>query len=299
MKEGGKLKRIWMNRKYIIKKTTECVCSLYAFLGFISLFVSFGECFPDDMEMHIKIVISILILIGIWILLLLCVSAYCINIKRVVIIHANNGYNLYVQYGELFDKNEVDSPNERRNIVIPVNRCFDTIVDNKIVSERTLHGIAFKKLYEQSKFTEKSLNAAIENLLKNQKYDLLNNESKSLGNHKRYAVGTAIDLPIDSNEHYILWALSTFDENLKAHTSMQDYALAVQKLIEACNNESEGFSIVMPLVGAGLSRTNRNQNEILRYLISAFEINKELLNCDVHIIVREDLKNEIAIMDLK
>lgn len=86
---------------------------------------------------------------------------------------------------------------------------------------------------------------------------------------------------------------------LKAQTSMQDYALAVQKLIEACNSESEGFPILIPLVGTGLSRTKKDQKDVLSYLVQAFKLNKSELNCDIHIIVRETIKSDIPIMNLK
>ena len=159
--------------------------------------------------------------------------------------------------------------------------------------------IAFKKLYASGKYTEETLALSIEKLLEKIEYENLSANEKPEGNRKRYPVGTVIDLPGNENEHYFLWALSTFDSNLKAHTSMQEYALAVQRLIESCNTESEGFSIVLPLVGTGLSRTKRDQQDVLQYLINAFRVNKDEINCDIHIVVHEDVKNEIAIMSIK
>lgn len=138
----------------------------------------------------------------------------------------------------------------------------------------------------------------IQNLLKNHEFESIDETKKLYGNRQRYPVGTAIDLPINDKVHYILWTLSTFNGNLKAHTSTQDYVLAVQNLIESCNLESKGFSIVIPLVGTGLSRTNKNQNDILEYLIKTFKLNQEKLNCDIHIIIREDLRDEISIKDI-
>ena len=172
-------------------------------------------------------------------------------------------------------------------------------MDNHIVSEQTLHGIVFKNLYTSGKYTEETLALLIENLLMKIEYENLSEQEKPVGNRKRYPVGTVIDLPGNENEHYFLWALSTFDSNLKAHTSMQEYVLAVQRLIESCNTESEGFSIVLPLVGTGLSRTKRNQQDVLQYLINAFRLNKDEINCDIHIIVRRDIKNEIPITNIK
>ena len=81
--------------------------------------------------------------------------------------------------------------------------------------------IAFKKLYASGKYTEETLALSIEKLLEKIEYENLSANEKPEGNRKRYPVGTVIDLPGNENEHYFLWALSTFDSNLKAHTSMQ------------------------------------------------------------------------------
>ena len=121
---------------------------------------------------------------------------------------------------------------------------------------------------------------------------------KPRGNTKRFPVGTVVALPGCEDEYYLLWALSTFDSNLKAHTSMQEYALAVQKLIEACNAESEGFPVIIPLVGTGLPRTKKDQQDILSYLVSMFKVNRSEINSDIHIVIREDMKNEIPIMNI-
>ena len=248
------MRSIWINKNYIAKIASTVTGGIYAFIGFIGMLVTHDEIISDKMSILVRSIISISVLTGIWCCCFIIVSVILMNKKRFKVLSANNGHALYLQYGDIFNANEVREPSKRRNIVIPVNRCFDTHVDNHIVSEQTLHGIAFKKLYASG------------------------------GNE---------------NEHYFLWALSTFDSNLKAHTSMQEYALAVQRLIESCNTESEGFSIVLPLVGTGLSRTKRDQQDVLQYLINAFRVNKDQINCDIHIVVHEDVKNEIAIMSIK
>ena len=284
------MKQIWMNKGYIAKITSAIIGGLYAFLGFIGTLVPLDELLPSSLSIWIRVVISISILLVVWIICFIGVGKFLSNKKRFEVIVANNGYKLYLQYGDLFDKNEVINPNERRNIVIPVNRCFDTIVDNHLISERTLHGMAFKRLYSKNLYTEESLNSEIQKLLKNKEFENISEEDKPKGNRKRYSIGTVVDLSGDSKEHYLLWGLSTFDSNLKAHTSVEEYALAVQRLIQACNEESEGFPIVLPLVGTGLSRTKKGQHDVLTYLLNAFRLNKSEINCDIHIVIHEDIK---------
>lgn len=279
------MQSIWINKRYIARIASTITGGIYAFLGFIGMLVPLDEILSDKMSIWIRSIISISILIVIWGCCFAAISVIITHKNRFKVISGNNGHALYLQYGDIFDANQVMESNSRRNIVIPVNRCFDTCVDNHIVSEKTLHGIAFKKLYASNKYTEETLAQSIKKLLANVEHENLTKQEKPEGNRKRYPVGTVIDLPGHKNEHFFLWALSTFDSNLKAHTSMQEYTLAIQKLIESCNEESEGFPVVLPLVGAGLSRTNKDQQDILQYLINAFRLNKDKINCDIHIVV--------------
>lgn len=289
----------WINKEYIAKIASTITGGFYAFLGFIGTLVPLDEILSDKMSIWIRGLLSAAILVGIWCFFFAAVSIYMTRKNRFKVLSANNGHALYLQYGNIFDANEVIDSSQRRNIVVPVNRCFDTHVDNHIVSAQTVHGATFNSLYASGKYTEESLSMTIGKLLKNTSYESLSEEEKPEGNRRRYPVGTVVDLPGYGTEHFFLWALSTFDSNLKAHTSMQEYALAVQKLIESCNEESEGFPVVLPLVGTGLSRTKKNQQDVLKYLINAFRINKDEINCDIHIVVRDDMKNEIAIMNIK
>ena len=289
------MKRIWINKGYISKIATTLVGTMYAFLGFIGTFVSLDEIFPVELQMWKKTLISLCILLGLWVVCFLIVAIVILNKKRFLVTTFNNGNAIYLQYGDLFSVNEVFDSDERRNIVIPVNRCFDTIVDNRVISEKTLHGMMLKKMYSTGMYSQAALNQQIQEQLKNIKYEVLSDQDKPEGNKKRFPVGTVVDLPGNGNEHYLLWALSTFDNNLKAHTTTQDYVLAVQRLIEACNTESEGYPVLLPLVGTGLSRTKKEQEDVLAYILNAFKLNRCEINCNIHIIVRENLKKEISI----
>ena len=85
---------------------------------------------------------------------------------------------------------------------------------------------------------------------------------------------------------------------MTASTTMQEFTIAVQKLIEACYEKSAGFPVVMPLVGTGLSRTKTDQQDVLKYLVNAFRLNRAEISCDIHIVVWEDIKEEIAISNI-
>ena len=292
------MKRIWNNKHYIATEAARITGWIYAFAGFIGMLAPLDELLPKTISMGLRVFVSLVIFIGVWIICFIGFSVYFLIKKRVTVFSVNNGHALYLQYGNIFNSKEIVKNNKQRNIVIPVNCCFDTHLNDQIVSEQTLHGMVLKKLYSSGLYTEESLSKLIETQLSKTEYDNLSDCDRPNRKLKRYPIGTIVDLPGVGDEHYFLYALSIFDKNMNAQTTMENYALAVQRLIEACNSESEGFPIVLPLIGTGLSRTKKNECDVLRYLISAFRLNKDEINSDIHIVVRDDLKDNIPILDI-
>ena len=291
-------KVIWCNKGYLAKEATKWTSGLYALLGFIGLFTSYDEIIATEKSIPYRIMIGVAVLAGVWLVFFIVNAFLTIKKERFEIIKSNNGHSLYVQYGNVFNKKEVFTPGKPRNIVIPVNRCFDMHLDNQIVSVETLHGKMLNRLYASKTYTESSLNLLLEEKLKNIEFEQVTMQEKPIGKQKRYPVGTCVKIPGMDKENYLLVALSSFDEEEHARTSMAEYSVALQKMIESCNDESQGYPIVVPIVGAGLSRIKKNQYDILRYMISLFRINKEEINSDIHIIVYEKLKNEISIAEI-
>lgn len=291
---------IILNKKYIAKLATHWTSGLFAFLGLIGTFASLSDLLDSSLSIQCRIGISIGILAGVWILFFIVCSLYVYKKRQIEVVELNNGHHIYVQYGDVFSEDEVLNPQERRNIVIPVNRCFDTLVDNDLVSSSTLHGIAMNRLYRENGFNPNTLGDAINNNLNLQQvsYDNLSTVDKRKGNLKRFPAGTVAEIRISEQCTYFFLGLSKFDKNLKASTSEEEYVLAMMRLLEFCNERSQQFPVVMPLIGAGLSRTKKSEKDILNYIIGLVKMNKELINYDLHIIVRDNGKESIAITDL-
>lgn len=72
----------------------------------------------------------------------------------------------------------------------------------------------------------------------------------------------------------------------------------MQRMIEYCNARSQGFPVVMPLIGAGQSRTGNDERAILEYLIGLLKMNKTLIMSDIHIVVRNSGKETIPITEI-
>lgn len=297
---GENMHRVILNRKYIAKLATHWTSGLFAFLGLIGTFVSLSDVLDSSLSIQCRIGISIGILVGVWLISFTGCALYVYKKRRIEVVELNNGHHIYVQYGDVFSEDEVLKPQERRSIVIPVNRCFDTLVDNDLVSSGTLHGVAMNKLYQENGFNMNTLGDAIKSNLNLQQvpYENLSIADKRKGNLKRFPAGTVAEIKISEQCTYFFLGLSKFDKNLKASTSEEEYVLAMMKLLEFCNERSQQFPVVMPLIGAGLSRTKKSEKDILTYIIGLVKMNKELINCDLHIIVRDNGKESIAITDL-
>lgn len=294
------MRRVILNRKYIAKLATHWTSGFFAFLGLIGTFVSLSDVLDSSLSIQCRIGISIGILVGVWLISFTGCALYVYKKRRIEVVELNNGHHIYVQYGDVFSEDEVLKPQERRSIVIPVNRCFDTLVDNDLVSSSTLHGIAMNKLYQENGFNMNTLGDAIKSNLNLQQvsYENLSIADKRKGNLKRFPAGTVAEIKISEQCTYFFLGLSKFDKNLKASTSEEEYVFAMMKLLQFCNERSQQFPVVMPLIGAGLSRTKKSEKDILTYIIGLVKMNKELINCDLHIIVRDSGKESIAITDL-
>lgn len=295
------MKKAWINKKYITGLACKWTVMLFSLLGFVGTFVSLNDIIPNNWKSRYKMLFSIIIIIIIFLIFWILCAFWFERQKWIEVFEGNNGCHIYVQYGDIFSPNEVRSPNQRRNVIIPVNRCFDTIIDDDLVSSRTLHGIAFRKLYSSGKYNEDSLNTALYTDLNIRQRlvpeDISNNE-KRRGNLKRYSLGTVAEIVGESDCTYFFIALSTFDYNLSAHATQEEYVLTMQRMIEYCYSRSQGFPVVMPLIGAGQSRIGNNEREILEYIIGLFKMNKDLIMSDIHIVVRNSGKDTISITGL-
>lgn len=255
------IQRIKLSLCYIAKTAGKWTATVYAVAGLVSLFVSFEGLFPDNATFWRKFWISLVILAGIW---FMCAVINAIRVGRKSkkkVVDGYNGKNVYVVYDDIFNPEIVN--NSKRYICFAVNRCFDTIVDDKLISSETIHGMAFKNLYEHFGYTPASLDTAIQAAIPdNVSSIILKKEEKPAGNLKRYDVGTYVNLKISDNLNYILLGVSTFDSNLNPHTSLQEYVLAIQKMIESFDKEAQGFPVLLPIIGSGRAHTDLQERDI-------------------------------------
>ena len=295
--------RLEINKSAIWKLASNITGSIFTLWGLVSLFEPLNGIFQDGTSFLCKLTIGILVLFAVFVISLIVAILRVLHSNEVCIGESSTKKSVYVKYGDIYSCDIVEKGyNGKRAIVIPVNRCFDTIIDDHLVSRNTQHGRAFQDLYNRHRFTPEALNEEIQKILNHNtelKYDELTPTEKPDGNLKMYQVGTTVNLQIDDNLSYYLLGLSNFDSHLNAHTSKEDFVLSVQKLIEFCNQNAQGYPVILPLLGSGLSRTNIGLNDILYYLADAFAINKDIINNDFYIVVWKGDKDKVAIKELR
>lgn len=295
-------RRFKLNFGIIIRMSCTWTGAVYAVLGFLAMFSSLESVFEQFgiTTFWCKLLVSVGILAGVFLICFVVAAVVVLRKKQVKVLEGVDGHSIYVVYGNLFDAGVVPSGTKRRNICFAVNRCFDTVVDNKLISEETLHGKAFKGLYDNGSFTPASLDSAIQaSIIQGATSKMLTMKQKPAGNLKRYEVGTGADLEISESLHYFLIGIGKMNENLKNKAENGEYCQAIQKMIEFFDTYSQGYPVLMPIVGAGLTRLGQDPSDLLKYLIQSFVLNKSHISSDVYIVLREEDRDKISIAKLK
>lgn len=248
--------------------------------------------FPDE---GILLFYFGLMLAGIYLILFAYSCWKLLNADSVVVLDAENGHKVYVEYGDLFKDTD-----EEKYIVVTANRCFDTLVDNDLISENTIHGMAVRKICTDG-YTPEQLNCALQKDLQKIQCDkTLSVEEKRKGNLKRYPAGTIAEFkktPGD-NVTYLFLGLSAFNKNLHPEVTDMDFAQSIQSLIEYCRQRSQRFPIYMPIIGTNSLDNKRSEQELLKYIVEVLRFNRHLINTNIHIVVYSGNRENVAIHGL-
>lgn len=186
-----------------------------------------------------------------------------------------------VFFGDLFSAKEI--------IVIPVNEYFDTIVDDKIISSKTLHGIFVKNYFGGN---EADLKKQISNSLNSVEHVKVNS-GRSAGNKKRYPLGTVCQVKKE-DKIFFLVALTKFNENERAEVKNSEYQRVLCDLFSYIEQNSQGRSISIPLIGGGHSGVSLSKQKLLEFLLFSIGLKDNLtLVGGVNIVLHKSIKNEI------
>ncbi|WP_234122562.1 macro domain-containing protein [Clostridium hydrogenum] len=233
--------------------------------------------YPLSSEIIWKEKIEILIVF----ILVNSIIAYIMSLpKSKVTLNSSKKVKTNIFFGDLFQA--------KTNIVIPVNEYFDTLVDNKIITESSVHGSFINSVFGSN---VKELNNIIEKKL--QGIQGVENSSRQVENKIKYPLGTTIVIEYNG-KRYFLVVLSKFDYYNKAYVCNKDYQNVVYSLLQAIHRYSQGQQVNIPLIGAGQSGVKLSKQELLEYLVFSIKMHDDLtVSGGINIILHDSLKEEI------
>ncbi len=230
---------------------------------------------PNEVTMFSKILMIIIII------LFSVAIVIAINyLSKSKIIKLPKGKIINIKIGNILDENDI--------AIIPVNRNFDTIVDDRIISRCSVHGQFIEKYFKDNIV---ELDRQIDESLEGIGFEPV---QRNVGKTKLYPVGTTAIVTSNEKKFYML-ALTTFDESNVSNCSVSDYYLSISRLLEFIDRNSQGYPVCMPIIGGGLSRIRVDEKkDLIETLISMIKVFGFEIPSKISIIVyEEDAKSMI------
>lgn len=283
----------------MIKQSFKLSCkyffSILSLISLLATFINISDIYKsNNLINHIfKVIITFLV---IYFLSFVCTLLYYYFKRRVIYLKYNR-FKVSGTYGNILDYIGAS----KVNLIVPVNSCFDTKIDDSVISTNSLHGKVIKFLYDNNLVSQTELDKKIKRSLREQNISSVNigndvkKGGKSVGNYNRYPIGSTAFVDIgDVRYHFI--ALSIIENNKNAITSDQDYLIVLNAIVDNCFRNSNGNPIYLPLVGSGLSKLNYNHQQQLEFMVKYFMLRRTKLISDVEIVIRKEDRDKIFIL---
>ena len=216
-----------------------------------------------------------------------------------ITIYSKDDVEIEVRYGDLM---KIAFPMKKKKdkiVVIAVNCCFDTVVNQDLIFEGSVHG-HFLKRYVHNESEKAGLEANIKKSLSDFGYKpvRLKRSDKRYGNLDRYPLGSIARINGENRVTFFLLALTEFDKDCKAHCNKHQYVECMLKLFEYYDSHGQGMEMFLYPMGTGMARTGLSKKEALEATLMLTELSKEHLKSKTTIVVDKRCKNEISITDL-
>ncbi|WP_347066327.1 macro domain-containing protein [Flavobacterium sp. WV_118_3] len=250
-------------------------------LSFVLLFNVVPDGYKDYLKLFGYITFSILILIylAIW-----WWANRLTNIEVDV-----DGSKVNIKCGDLFSEQGLK--------VIPFNEYFDTIVDDKIISNSSLNGIYINKFFNNNIAELDSF--IIDN---SDQLNIINNQAD-----RRYG-GKSVKFKLSTifvYDDFILTAFSKFDEHNKATLTMPEYIEFLINFWDRVNRVYAQRTVSVPVFGSGITRIkehkNINDEELLKIMLWTFKLSEMKFKypAKLTIVIHEGKIGQINLFDIK
>lgn len=286
-----------MNIRLIITESLAIAGVAFALVSTLTLFLSWEELEIADVSTRSWIFVGIIVTS-----LFLGVSHVMIFKKYKKIWEKGNN-SVSAIYDDLF-KIGFKNKNKKRIVVIPVNDCFDTIVDEAnaeiqypLVCEDSLHGIWVKRFCKEFKCDYNELSSKIKRNLEIRKIKpsrIYTESEKIRGSRESYDIGTVAQVDAPNGTKYFLLVISTFDSKNNAQSNRKKIRDAVDCLMSYYDIYGENESLYVPLMGTGKSRADLSHQQSLR-LIKSNVLTQSKITGDITIVVYNGDRDKVSI----
>lgn len=200
-----------------------------------------------------------------------------------------DGSTVIIKCGDLFLEEGLKA--------ISFNEYFDTVVDDKIISNKSLNGI-FISRYFKDNVTD--LDNFIDANLKDD--DLIDRQvlRKYGGKTNKIKLSTTIIY-----NDFILTAFSKFDENNRAILTMPDYIVFLINFWDNVNRVYAQKNVSVPIFGSGITRIKEHKNigdeDLLKIMLWTFRLSEMKFKypAKLTIVINEDKMEQINLFNLK
>lgn len=289
---------IKQNMEFIGKTWMRCIGTFASILSILLLFWTLEDLHITSMELKCVIIIVLCV-----IALIISILWTCILKQSKTIWESPSG-KIKICYSDIM-KDSFDKRNkEEKLFVIPVNSCFDTIVDEDIsscskplVSPNSLHGRWINAMVNNG-FSIEDIDEKIQKCLKMQKIKpqrVISEEDKERGKREVYDLGTVAMIRGKNNSTFLLLAISEFDKNNIAHTSVDDLELCIKSLVDFYDQHGQGHRLIIPLMGTNLSRAGLSHNDSLRVITSLFQLYGDKIHGEIDVVIYKGDKDKVTL----
>lgn len=263
--------------KNIIKQFLNMLGVIELILALVLIFVDV----PDGYEMLYAIIFVAVLLV---IYVFLWISSNVMNDIKICI----NNSDVEIKCGDIFEENGQK--------VIAFNEYFDTIVDNKLISEQSLNGILIKERISDIK----ALDEVIFKSLKSRKIKGEFNQNKQSGKKEKYDLGTTIRY----DKEFLFTAFSKFDEDNRAQLTIEEYIECLFKMWNELDILYNQNVVVIPLLGTGITRFKNydiTEQEKLEIILWTLKVSRVKFNypAKICIVIHKDKKDKINLYKIK
>lgn len=213
--------------------------------------------------------------------------------NKLIVLERGNAA-IILRYGDLHSIAFPKKKNQKRIVLISMNTHYDTIVNNRVVSETSVHGQWISWMKAEG-IEPDELNRRIKLAAAEQNIFPVRTEKKE-GNTEAYPKGTIIEIE-HKNTRYFLLALSEFDDNLNAQTDRDQIIDVVKGICDYYDKHGCGQPMFTPLIGTGLSRANISEHDSIMIMKSLFQLYSDKIHNELNIVINKKYRNRISLFD--